>query len=69
MLNNAAIISIALLWGDGDYRRTLGLSVSAGRDTDSNAATVGSAVRGFDRINIDELTTRTLAVRRALPQS
>ncbi len=93
-LNNAAIISIALLWGDGDYRRTLGLSVSAGRDTDSNAATVGStfgalhgasavpadlvaqgnrivrsAVRGFDRITIDELTTRTLAVRQTLSQS
>src|SRR5262249_24008901 len=41
-LNNAAIISVALLWGEGDFRRTLGLAVAAGRDTDSNRATVGS---------------------------
>jgi len=90
-LNNAAIISTALLWGDDDYRRTLGLSVAAGRATDSNAATVGSvfgalhgasailvaqgngivrsAARGFDRIAIDDLTTRTLAVRQALSNS
>ena len=90
-LNNAAIISTALLWGDGDYRRTLGICVGAGRDTDSNAATVGSvfgalhgataipadlvaqgngivrsAVRGFDRITINDLTTRTLAVHHSL---
>lgn len=86
-LNNAAIIATALLWGAGDYVRTLGLSVGAGRDTDSTSATVGSvfgalhgvaaipsalatagngvvrsAVRGFDRITIDELAERTLAL-------
>ncbi|WP_432948847.1 ADP-ribosylglycohydrolase family protein [Kribbella sp. CA-253562] len=86
-LNNAAIITTALLWGDGDYVRTLGLSVGAGRDTDSTSATVGSvfgalhgadaipsvlaqagngvvrsAVRGFDRITIDELVERTMAL-------
>jgi ADP-ribosylglycohydrolase len=90
-LNNAAIISTALLWGEDDYRRTLGLCVAGGRDTDSNGATVGSvfgalhgadavpedlvaqgngvvrsAVRGFDRITIDELVERTLAVRQAV---
>jgi ADP-ribosylglycohydrolase len=88
-LNNAAIITTALLWGDGDYVRTLGLSVGAGRDTDSTSATVGSvfgalhgaaaiptalteagngivrsAVRGFDRITIDELVERTMALHR-----
>jgi ADP-ribosylglycohydrolase len=86
-LNNAAIITTALLWGNDDYVRTLALSVGAGRDTDSTSATVGSvfgalhgasaippalatagngvvrsAVRSFDRITIDELVKRTLAL-------
>ncbi|GAA1510485.1 ADP-ribosylglycohydrolase family protein [Kribbella lupini] len=86
-LNNAAIITTALLWGNGDYVRTLALSVGAGRDTDSTSATVGSvfgalhdadsippalatagngvvrsALRGFDRITIDELVERTLGL-------
>ncbi|MEV6286772.1 ADP-ribosylglycohydrolase family protein [Kribbella sp. NPDC051770] len=86
-INNAAIITTALLWGGGDYVRTLALCVGAGRDTDSNGATVGSvfgalhgaaaipselatagngvvrsAVRGFDRITIDELADRTIAL-------
>lgn len=43
-LNNAAIISTALLWGAGDFRRTLGFAIAAGRDTDSNGATVGSVL-------------------------
>jgi ADP-ribosylglycohydrolase len=91
-LNNAAIISAGLLWGEDDYVRTLGLVIGAGRDTDSNGATAGSvfgalhgsaaipaelvapgngivrsAVRGFDRITIDELVTRTEAVRQGIP--
>jgi ADP-ribosylglycohydrolase len=41
-LNNAALISIALLWGDGDFTATVGTAVAGGRDTDSTAATVGS---------------------------
>jgi ADP-ribosylglycohydrolase len=90
-LNNAAIISAGLLWGEDDYVRTLGLVVGAGRDTDSNGATAGSvfgalhgsaaipaelvapgkgivrsAVRGFDRITIDELVARTEAVRQGI---
>lgn len=40
---NAAIIAASLLWGDGDFERSIGLAVGAGRDTDSNGATVGSA--------------------------
>ena len=92
-LNNAAIISAALLWGEDDFVRTVGLAVGAGRDTDSTAATVGSvfgalhgsaaiperlvrpsggvirsAVRGFDRITVDELAARTNAVRLALAE-
>ena len=40
---NAAIIASSLLWGDGDYERSVTLAVAAGFDTDSNGATVGSA--------------------------
>ena len=40
---NAAIITGSLLWGGGDYQRSITLAVAAGCDTDSNGATVGSA--------------------------
>ncbi|MGW1209061.1 ADP-ribosylglycohydrolase family protein [Streptomyces sp. NPDC002499] len=43
-INNAAIITTALLWGGGDFVRSIGLAVRAGNDTDSTAATVGSVV-------------------------
>lgn len=43
-LNNAAVIALALLWGDGDPVRSPALSVQSGWDTDSNTATVGSVV-------------------------
>jgi ADP-ribosylglycohydrolase len=41
-VNNAGIIAVALLWGEEDFVTTVGRSVAAGLDTDSNAATVGS---------------------------
>ena len=41
---NAMIVAASLLWGDGDYTRTLGYSVMAAMDTDCNGATVGSIV-------------------------
>jgi len=41
-INNAAIIAAGLLWGDGDYAATVGLTVQGGWDTDSNGATAGS---------------------------
>lgn len=41
-VNNAGVIAVALLWGGGDFVTTVALSVAAGLDTDSNAATVGS---------------------------
>ena len=41
-INNAALISIGLLWGEG-FMEAVGLAISGGRDTDSNGATVGSA--------------------------
>jgi ADP-ribosylglycohydrolase len=36
-------VAAGLLWGDGDFARTVGLVVQAGWDTDSNGATAGSA--------------------------
>lgn len=41
---NAMIVAAALLRGEGDFSKTLGLSVSGGMDTDCNGATVGSVV-------------------------
>lgn len=41
-LNNAALVTAGLLWGEGDYARTVGLTVQGGWDTDSNGATAGS---------------------------
>jgi len=41
-INNAAIVAMALLWGEGDFSRTVGLAVRAGLDTDCNGATAGS---------------------------
>jgi ADP-ribosylglycohydrolase len=43
-VNNAAIITAGLLWGEGDPARTIGLTVMGGWDTDSNGATAGSVV-------------------------
>ena len=41
-INNAALVSMALLWGAGDYTNTIGLAVQGGWDTDCNGATAGS---------------------------
>ena len=41
-LPNAAIVVMALLEGDGDFGKTVGISVMAGLDTDCNGATAGS---------------------------
>ncbi|MEV3857185.1 ADP-ribosylglycohydrolase family protein [Streptomyces sp. NPDC050095] len=39
---NAAVITAGLLYGDGDFTRTVTLTVRGGLDTDSNGATAGS---------------------------
>lgn len=82
-INNAALIAVGLLWGES-FTDAVGITISGGRDTDSNGATVGSvygavhghnaipfeligsthvhvqsAIRGFDRIRIDDLAQRT----------
>ncbi len=42
-INNAVAVVAALLWGEGDFTRTIGLAVQSGWDTDCNGATAGSA--------------------------
>lgn len=46
-INNAGALTAAILWGDGDPARTIGLSVQAGLDTDSIGASAGSWVGAF----------------------
>jgi ADP-ribosylglycohydrolase len=64
-LNNAALVVAGLLWGDGDYARTVGLTVMGGWDTDSNGATTGSVAgvllgtAGLPARFIDPLEDRT----------
>lgn len=52
-LSNAMIVAIALLYGGGDYGKSICLAVQSAFDTDCNGATVGSVVgmmRGFSAI-------------------
>ncbi|MBG0851382.1 ADP-ribosylglycohydrolase family protein [Streptomyces spinoverrucosus] len=41
-VNNAALVTAGLLWGEGDFTTSVGLTVQGGWDTDSNGATAGS---------------------------
>jgi len=41
-INNAAAVTAALLWSEGDWMTAVGRVVMSGWDTDSNGATVGS---------------------------
>lgn len=41
-INNLGLVLLALLYGDGDYGRTICLAVQGGWDTDCNGATAGS---------------------------
>jgi ADP-ribosylglycohydrolase len=41
-ISNAMICAVALLWGNGNFEKTIGISLCAGFDTDCNAATTGS---------------------------
>lgn len=53
VLGNASIVAFALTAGQGDFERSICLTVAAGWDTDSNGATVGAvagAMAGAGRI-------------------
>jgi ADP-ribosylglycohydrolase len=41
-VNNAGVLTAGLLWGDGDFSRSVTQTVVGGLDTDSNGATAGS---------------------------
>ncbi len=41
---NAELVTAALLWGEKDYTKTIGLAVQCGFDTDCNGATAGSVI-------------------------
>jgi ADP-ribosylglycohydrolase len=43
-INNAALLAAALLYGGGDFERTICLAVMGGWDTDCNGASAGSIV-------------------------
>lgn len=67
-VNNAALISIGLLWGH-DFTSSVALTISGGRDTDSTAATVGSvygALHGVDAIPDALVGTTHVHVRSAV---
>ena len=52
-INNAALCTAALVWGNGDFEKSVTTAVLGGLDTDCNGATVGSvagAINGFDAI-------------------
>ena len=63
-INNAALVLLGLLYGEGDFGRSIAISVMGGWDTDCNGATVGSilgVMLGADRLPkkwIDPLNDR-----------
>ena len=52
-VSNAEIVAASLLWGEGDYAKSVGYSVMVGYDTDCNGATVGSilgVMKGYEAL-------------------
>ena len=67
-INNAAQISTGLLWGT-DFLGAVGITIEGGRDTDSNAATVGSvfgALHGSGSVPPSLLHSSPVRVRSAV---
>ena len=67
-LNNAAVIAVALLWGE-TFLGAVGIAVGAGRDTDSTSATVGSvhgALHGSSAIPAHLLPPSPVRIRSAV---
>lgn len=67
-VNNVALIAIGLLWGE-HFMEAVGITISGGRDTDSNGATVGSvfgALHGRAGVPPDLVGTTHVHVRSAV---
>ncbi|WP_104133921.1 ADP-ribosylglycohydrolase family protein [Cryobacterium sp. Y62] len=67
-INNAAQITAGLLWGE-NFLSAVGIAIEGGRDTDSNAATVGSvfgALHGSAAIPESLLISEPVRVRSAV---
>jgi ADP-ribosylglycohydrolase len=67
-INNAALIAVGLLWGE-DFIDAVGLTISGGRDTDSNGATIGSvmgALNGSSGVPAELVGTTHDRVRSAI---
>jgi ADP-ribosylglycohydrolase len=67
-VNNAALIATGLWWGDS-FMDALGITISGGRDTDSNGATVGSvygAAHGAGGVPDELVGTTHVRVRSAV---
>lgn len=60
-ISNAMIVAAALLYGNGDFGKSICMAVEAGFDTDCNGATVGSVLgmaKGID--SIDKVWTKPI---------
>lgn len=67
-INNAALITVGLLWGE-TFTESVALTLSGGRDTDSNGATVGSvcgALQGASAIPSELVGTTHVHIRSAV---
>ncbi len=67
-INNAALISVGLLWGE-TFMESVALTLSGGRDTDSNGATVGSvygALHGVSAVPSELVGTTHVHIRSAV---
>ena len=67
-INNAALIAVGLLWGE-TFMQAVGTTISGGRDTDSNGATVGSvygALHGVTGVPAELVGSTHVHVRSAV---